>query len=238
MADDLELARAKRWWQSGRPIARIDRAARFVDDVGFALLFPKAGVELPSLWRATTDRTPSEGEGDWGPDMDRVWRWKDELPRRGLSDLFPRAGEPGDFDESAFSPDAHRIARILLLDGPQSTAVLREALDVEGSRGAERFGKAVGELARVFVVTNFGTKDEGHSWPSAVLELTTRVFTIPKHRNLDASRLNAARTFLDTMLVAQPYHLGNAFHGGATRLSFLRVARPRPPPPPTDPRTA
>jgi hypothetical protein len=27
--------------------------------------------------------------------------------------------------------------------------------------------------------------------------------------------LNAARTFLDTMLVAQPYHLGNAFHGGA-----------------------
>lgn len=234
MADDLELARAKRWWQSGRPIARIDRAARFVDDVGFALLFPKAGVELPSLWRATTDRTPSEGEGDWGPDMDRVWRWKDELPRRGLawygefvrgrksfvspallSDLYPRAGEPGDFDESAFSPDAHRIARILLLDGPQSTAVLREALDVEGSRGAERFGKAVGELARVFVVTNFGTKDEGHSWPSAVLELTTRVFTIPKHRDLDACRLNAARTFLDTMLVAQPYHLGNAFHGGA-----------------------
>jgi len=65
--------------------SRIDRAARFVDDVGFALLFPKAGVELPSLWRATTDRTPSEGEGDWGPDMDRVWRWKDELPRRGLA---------------------------------------------------------------------------------------------------------------------------------------------------------
>ena len=66
MADDLELARAKRWWQSGRPIARIDRAARFIDDVGFALLFPKAGVELPSLWRATTDRTPSEGRGRLG----------------------------------------------------------------------------------------------------------------------------------------------------------------------------
>ena len=68
----------------------------------------------------------------------------------------------------------------------------------------------------MFVVTNFGTKDEGHSWPSAVLELTTRVFTIPRKRDPDACRLNAARTFLDTMLVAQPYHLGNAFHGGAT----------------------
>jgi hypothetical protein len=166
--------------------------------------------------------------------MDRVWRWKDEL-RRGLAwyggfvrgrksflspsllaDLYPRTGRPDDFEEATFSPDAHRIARILLLDGRQSTAVLREALDVEGSRGAERFGKAVGELARALVVTNFGTKDEGHSWPSAVLELTTRVFKISKKRDADACRLNVARTFLDTMLVAQPYHLGNAFHAGAT----------------------
>ncbi len=103
-----------------------------------------------------------------------------------------------------------------MLDGKQSTAVLREALDVEGSRGAERFGKAVGELARALVVTNFGTKDEGHSWPSAVLELTMRVFTVPKERVPATCRLNIGRTFLDTMLVAQPFHLGNAFHGGAT----------------------
>jgi hypothetical protein len=232
---ELEIARAKRWWQSGRPIARIDRAARFVDDVGFALLFPKAGVELPTLWQATTDRSPSEGEGDWGPDMDRVWRWKDELPRRGLAwygefvrgrksflspallaDLYPRSGNADDFDEATFSPDARRIARILLLDGRQSTAVLREALDVEGSRGAERFGKSVGELARALVVTHFGTRDEGHSWPSSVLELTMRVFTVPDERDPHVSGLNVARTFLDTMLVAQAYHLGNAFHGGAT----------------------
>ena len=234
MVDELEVARAKRWWQAGRPVARIDRAGRFIDDVGFAMLFPKAGVELPTLWQATTDRSPSEGEGDWGPDMDRIWRWKDELPRRGLAwyggfvrgrksflapsllaDLYPRSGRPDDFEEAMFSPDAYRIARILLLDGRQSTAVLREALDVEGSRGAERFGKAVGELARALVVTNHGTKDEGHSWPSAVLELTMRVFKVPKERDADVCRLNVARRFLDTMVVAQPYHLGNAFHAGA-----------------------
>jgi hypothetical protein len=228
------MARTQRWWQSGRPIARIDRAARFVDDVGFALLFPKAGVELPTLWQATTDRSPSEGESEWGPDMDRVWRWKDELPRRGLAwygafvrgrksflsptllaDLYPRSGRPDDFEEATLSPDAHRIARILLLDGRQSTTVLREALAVEGSRGAERFGKAVGELARALVVTNFGTQDEGHGWPSAVIELTMRVFTVAQRREPHICRLNVARTFLDTMLVSQPYHLGNAFHGGA-----------------------
>ncbi len=235
MVEDLETARAKRWWQAGNPIARIDRAARFVDDVGFAMLFPKKGVDLPTLWEAATDRPVMDGQGEWAPEMERVWRWKDELPRRGLAwygefvrgrksflstallaDLYPRSGRPEDFEEATFSPDAYRIARILLLDGPQSTAVLREALDVEGSRGAERFGKAVGELARVHVVTNFGTKDEGGGWPSAVLELTARAFSIPRTRNLDACRLNVARTFLDTMLVAQPYHLGNAFHGGAT----------------------
>ena len=230
------MARARRWWQSGRPIKRIDRAARFIDNVGFALLFPKATVDLPSLWQAASDLPPAEGGDGWGPDMDRVWRWKDELPRRGLAwygefvrgrksflspsllgDLYPRAGSPDDFEDTALSRDAHRIARILLLDGAQSTAVLREALDIEGSRGAERFSKAVGELARPHIVTNFGTKDEGTGWPSAVLELTARVFAIPERRDPDVCRSNVARAFLDTMVVAQPFHLGNAFHWGATR---------------------
>ena len=85
VSDELVAARARRWWQSGRPVKRIDRAARFIDDVGFALLFPKATVDLPSLWQAASDRPLSEGEGDWGPDMERVWRWKDELPRRGMA---------------------------------------------------------------------------------------------------------------------------------------------------------
>lgn len=233
--DDIQSARAWRWWQSGRPLGRIDRAGRFVGDVGFALLFPKAGIELPSLWEATTDRPLHTAEHDWGPDMDKVWTWKDELPRRGLcwygeflrgrksflspallNDLYPRTGNPGDFAEGTFSTDANRIARILLSSGPQPTAALREALDIEGRAGAERFSRAVGELGRALVITNYGTEEEGGGWPSAVLELTTRVFTIAPDRDPEASRLKVARTFLDTMVTAQPNHLGNAFHLGAT----------------------
>jgi len=233
--DDIQRARARRWWQTGRPLGRIDRAARFVSDVGFSLLFPKAGIELPSLWEATTDRPLHTAEHDWGPDMEKVWTWKDELPRRGLcwygefvrrrksflspallNDLYPRSGSPDDIAEGTFSKDANRIARILLSSGPQPTAALREALDVEGRAGAERFSRAVGELGRAFVITNFGTEEEGAGWPSAVLELTTRVFTIAPDRDPVTSRLNVARTFLDTMVTAQPYHLGNAFHIGAT----------------------
>jgi hypothetical protein len=231
---DLEKARAERWWQTRAHLGRIDRAARFIDDVGFALLFPKAGVELPSLWEATSDR-PLKELTDWnGTDIAHVWRWKDELPRKGLAwygefvrgrksflspellaDLYPRHGTPEDFAAAGLSDGAHKIARILLRSGPQSTAALREALDIGGSRGTERFNRAVGELGRALVVTGYGTSDEGSGWPAGVLELTVRVFAIPRRRDHAASRVRAARRFLDTMVFAQPYHLGNAFHWGA-----------------------
>ena len=245
--EDLEKARAERWWLTRTHLGRIDRAARFIDDVGFALLFPKAGIELPSLWEAASDRPLMDAVSEWGgPDIDRVWRWKDELPKKGLAwygefvrgrksflsprllgDLYPRAGKPDDFAEAALGDDARRIARILLRSGPQSTAALREALDVDGSRGTERFNRAVGELGRALVATGYGTADEGTGWPAAVLELTARAFAIPRRRDPATSRLRAARQFLDTMVSAQPHHLGNAFHWGAkaAREAFDELVR-------------
>jgi hypothetical protein len=52
--DEVELgrARAKRWWLAGRRVGSVERAAAFIDDVGFALLFPAPRVPLPSLWEA------------------------------------------------------------------------------------------------------------------------------------------------------------------------------------------
>ncbi len=229
-AADLEIARARRWWLARRRIGSLERAAAFVEDVGFALLFPNKGVALPSLWEAVTDQ-PLHGLGmEWGPDAERVWGWKDELPRRGLAwygrflrgrpsflspallaDLYPRAGRPDDFEDSGFSQQAHRIARILLRSGPQPTSALREALDADSKRGGERVSQALTELGRGLVVTHFGIEDEGGGWPSSVLELTARAFSIPRRRNLDAARLRAAHRFIDTLVAARPYELGNAF---------------------------
>ncbi len=224
---DLDRARARRWW-AGRPkIVRIERAAAFVEDLGFCLLFPNRGVALPSLYDAASDRPLFSPAGDWGPDADRVWRWKDELPRRGLAwygkflrgrpsflspsllgDLYPRRGRPDDFEEVELSPRAHRIARILLRSGPQSTVALREALDVEGRRATEGFQRALAELARALVVTNFGSADEGGAWPVPVLELTARAFPIPPPGR--RSRLRAAERYLDTMIAARPTELASA----------------------------
>jgi hypothetical protein len=217
-------------------VRSIERAAAFVDDVGFALLFPSRGVELPSLFEATSDRTIEHLGVDWGPDTERVWGWKDELPRRGLAwygrflrgrpsvlspsllaDLYPRRGRPDDFAEDpALGPDARRIAEIVLLSGPTSTAALREALDAYGTRGQARFNRALGELGRSLVVTHLGTEEQGAGWPAAVLELTARVFDVRSTAKARAgARTRASQRFLDTVLAARAHELGNTFGWGA-----------------------
>ena len=228
---DLQAARAKRWWQTRRPVRSIDRAAAFVEDVGFALLFPARGVDLPSLFNAATDRlTGTFWEVEWGPDAERVWGWKDELPLRGrawygklltgrasliapalLADLYPRSGRPDDFTEAPLSGDARRIAEVLLLSGPTSTAALREILSMEGRKGQARFSSAVSELGRSLVVTNYGVEAKAAGWPAAVLELTARVFEVPGRGPLVDRHTSAARAFLRTMLAAEPAQLARAF---------------------------
>jgi hypothetical protein len=231
---DLEAARARRWWLHRAKVSRIARAGAFVEDVGFALLFPNKGVALPSLYEAASDKPLWAPGADWGPDADLVWGWKDEMPRRGLAwygkfvrgrpsllapsllaDVYPRRGRPEDFEDAGLSPAAYRIARILLRSGPQSTAALREALDVEGKKANDAFYRTVAELGRALVTTHFGVEDEGDRWPVPVLELTARAFRIPARRSERAARLRAARRYLDTMLLVRAHELGNAFGWGA-----------------------
>src|SRR3972149_6270288 len=69
---DLDAARARRWWGSRAKVVRIDRAAAFVEDVGFALLFPNKGIALPSLYDVASDRPLFSPAGDWGPDAARA----------------------------------------------------------------------------------------------------------------------------------------------------------------------
>jgi hypothetical protein len=204
----------------------------FIDDVGFALLFPSRGIDLPSLFEAASDR-PLEHPGlEWGPEAERVWRWKDELPARGrawygrflrgrpsvlsptlLADLYPWAGRPEDFAEAGLSPEARRIGEIILIDGPTSTAALREALGLEGKRGQARFSRALTELGRGLVVTHFGTESLGAGWPAAVLELTARAFPVKRRMSdkPEERRRRAAGRFVETMIEARPRDLAIAF---------------------------
>lgn len=215
---DLETARAKRWGYTGRKIASFDRVSEWIDGVGFALLWPKAKANVPVLWAIGSDDETIE----WGPDAERMWRWKDELPKRRrawyghflfgrksflsiplVADLYPRAGAPDDYHDADLSKNARRIADVIFSSGPTSASALREATDLRGSE----YDKAVRELGRGLVVTHFGVEEQGAGWPSAVLELTVRAFKIKPSND----RVRAAGRFLGTVLEAKPGELARAF---------------------------
>jgi hypothetical protein len=228
--DDLEAERARRWWHYSRAVHSLRRAASFVGDVDFALLFPARRLALPSLWQATVDRPVDEEPAEWAPDVERVWRWKDELPLHGLAwsgrflrrrpsllspalldELYPRGGEPDDFlDEPAVGDDARRVAATLLSAGPLPSSALRRTLGMDGRAGQARFDRAVAELGRGLVVTGYGSEEPaagGRGWPGAVLELTARAFPLEPEPDRAAARVRAARRFLATMIAARPLDL-------------------------------
>jgi hypothetical protein len=242
--DALREARRRRWWLDRPPITTRRRAQSFIDDVGFALLFPKRGAELPTLWALVQDPDPAPdapgaGEG-WGPDIQRLWAWKDELPTVGaawygrfvagqqsflsparLRQLYPGAGGVEDYRAEDMSADARRLCDALRDGGPTPRRVLRQLCGMDGKAGRARYDKAVGELGHRLLVTHFGVESEGGGWPSAVVELTARAFPVgPAASAARADRAPARRppdpapaalSFLDTMVAATAKELTRAF---------------------------
>ncbi len=193
-------------------IRTIAQAARYVDRVGFCLLFPIKGLRLPSLWGALKGKSPfgsAQGKPQgfclvaaWDKDAERLWRWKDELPRKQLayygkyfrgkgSLLSPEflpcfyclEGNHGTRDEyeqlyreGKITVDAHAVCAALAKRGPQATLELRYGLGWESKRGNRRFKRALLELQQRLLIVHWGTKAETRAWESAVYQLTARAF--------------------------------------------------------------
>jgi hypothetical protein len=219
---DLRLGRdrARRWGVTGRRVGSIGRAAKFVDDVGFALLFPTPRLIVPSLWETVAGDESEPFAVGMGSNEQKVWAWKDELPRRGLcwygaflggrgsflspsllAALYPGDGEPDDHESLPLSSVAHEIAQALA-GPPVSSAALRELV---GDRN--RYQRAIVELQRQLLVTNAGVQESRSGWPSALLELTCHRFDVGGGHD---HGLVTAR-FLDTMLEATAADLARAF---------------------------
>lgn len=149
----------------------------------------------------------------------KVWRWKDELPRRGLAwygtflagrgsflspsllaALYPGAGEVDDHESLPLSPTAHEIVRPLVA-GPLPSAVLRRLV---GDRN--RYQRAVVELHRNLLVTTTGVQESRSGWPSTLIELTCRRFDVGDRHD----PVYAAGRYLDTMLQATPAEMAGA----------------------------
>jgi hypothetical protein len=215
-----EEQRARRWWVRGRRVGSVERAGKFVEDVGFALLFPAPRPIGPSLWEAVAGEDDEPFGTGMGANEQKVWSWKDELPRLGLAwygaylggrgsflspallaVLYPGAGELDDHEELELSPAAHEIAAALAVE-PLSSAALRSLL---GDRN--RYQRAITELQRSLLVTTAGVEDTGNGWPAALLTLTCEQFDVGGGRD----HSQAALQYLDTMLDASPAELARAF---------------------------
>jgi hypothetical protein len=216
----LGQARARRWWVTGRRVGSLTRAAAFIDEVGFALLFPSPNVVAPSLWEAVAGDATEPFASGMGENEQRVWTWKDELPRRGdawygafvgrrgsflspelLAALYPGQGGIDDHEALTLSPAAHEIAGALA-GQPLPSDALRAFV---GDRS--RYQRAVVELQRNLLITTAGVQENRTGWPSALLELTCRRFDVGDRGDEDL----AAKRFLQTMLAATPRELGRAF---------------------------
>jgi hypothetical protein len=222
----LGRARARRWWVAGRRVGSLERAATFVDDVGFALLFPTPRLLAPSLWEAVAGEDTEPFATGMGASEAKVWAWKDELPRRGLAwygaflggrgsflspvmvaALYPGKGEIDDHESLPLSATAHEIARALAGE-PLPSAALRALI---GDRN--RYQRAMVELQRQLLVTTSGVQENRSGWPSALFELTCHRFAVGAGQD---SGLFATR-FLDTMLEASAADLARAVRWPTTQ---------------------
>ena len=173
-------------------------AVRFINAVGFCLLFPLKNVPLPSLYFACARRELTK----WDRYCLLIWKWKDEFGRRRVAfyskyfkgrgtfislKLLPHflalessAYRAGDCDRAyaagRISADARTLWDALATHGPLATLELRHACKFDSTAGNRRFKKAILQLSRLLIVFHSGAEQETDSWASNRFELTARAF--------------------------------------------------------------
>lgn len=233
MPGSRDLSREIRW---PKRVNTPGEAVRFIDAVGFCLLFPVKNVALPSLYYAMARRIPIT----WDKYAIRLWEWKDSFPRhrrayyakyfkgRGtfISLKFlpyflamrDAAAAPEDYERfyaaGRVTHDARAIWKSLAELGPLATLELRHTCKMDSKAGNVRFKKAMNELQCLLIVTHFGAEQETAAWASGRFELTARAF--PKQAGqargvaAESARATLARKYLE-------------WHGGTPAMTLARL---------------
>jgi hypothetical protein len=183
---------------SPRSIRTPSDAIRFIDDVGFCVLFPVKNIPLPSLYYAASKRAALR----WDKYAQLIWKWKDELPKKRRAFYGKYFKYRGSFLSLEFLPcflaihgtavpaseaeefykagrighDALELWQVLAKHGPLPTLELRHACKMETQAGNKRFKKAMLELQSLLIVTHSGAEQETGAWASNRFDLVTRAF--------------------------------------------------------------
>jgi len=193
-------------------IRTVAAAAAWVDEVGLALLFPKADVVLPSLWEqvngsAEENWSIRDEDGkfvSWSEPMGFLWPAKDELPEQGLAcvgkhlarvvacvaprlvpTLVGANREPADDDPVVAAIREH---------GPLTGLQLREATGQDN----KQVDRAVASLHHRLVLTTSHLVEQDGPWGALAHDLLDRKWSVPKKPPArDAARRELASLVLD-----------------------------------------
>ncbi len=237
MPRKLKTDNGFRW--TGR-VATLADAVKFIDAAGFCTLFPVAHVPLPSLYCAVTGRDAHDGVV-FDEHFEKVWHWKDELPRRRRAHYAKYFRGKGTFislahlpyflsmREAAVAPhdherfyrqgrihdDARAVWQALAEHGPLATLELRHACKMETTAGNVRFKRAILDLQCLLVVSHFGSEQETGAWASGKYELTSRAFPEETAAAFEIepqeARAMLAAKFAQLKCGAQPMQLARLF---------------------------
>jgi hypothetical protein len=190
-------------------------AVRFIDNVGYCLLFPIKGVPLPSLYYACARRECTS----WDQYCLRIWKWKDEFGRQRRAfyskyfkgrgtfisvNLLPHflamegsAYATEDFEHAyaagRVTADARTVWKSLAEHGPLATLELRHACKFDTQAGNRRFKKAMLQLSRLMLVVHSGAEQETDAWASSRFELTASAFPAAMAQAREISPAEARR---------------------------------------------
>jgi hypothetical protein len=196
-------------------IRTVPEAARWIDKVGLALLFPKADVVLPSLWEQVSGLQETVWDTE---EMNFFWWAKDELPGRGLACVGRHLGR-------SIACVAPRLLPVLLAangevaaDDDPVTRAIGELGPLTGPQLREMTGLAKKEVDRSIaslhhrlVLTSSHLVHEGSTWGTLAHDLTVRKWKVRKR----LPEREAARRELATIVLAHAGELTAADLGGA-----------------------
>ena len=224
-------------------------AVKFIDAAGFCLLFPIKHVALPSLYFAVTGRVAMK----WDIAVDKLWKWKDDLPRKRrafYSKYFKKRGtfialktlpyflalegaalEPGGparlYASGRITNDARTIWEALENHGTLATLELRHECKMETVAGNKRYKRAMLELARGLIVVHSGVEQETGAWASSRFELTVRAFpreaAAARSISPEAAREELAKKYLAGQPETGPAALARLF--GWTKADAVAAMR-------------
>lgn len=208
-------------------VRTLKQAAAWVDDVGLALLLPKADVVLPSLWeqvngspeRSWAIREPDGTFVRWSEEMGFLWGAKDDLPAAGLACVGKHLAKvvacvaprlvPTLVAANGAEPEGTDllVAESIRDAGPLTGPQLREATGLV----KKEVDKAIASLHHSLVLTNSHLVEQDGPWGALAHDLVERKWPLPK-------RLPAredARRDLATLVLEQAGELTAADLGGA-----------------------